>query len=165
MIEAAEAIPLDPQRLDPVAASSRGLGLWIARYRDCPLVMALGGTATMDAGAGLLEVLDRLPGPTRVLCSNDTGSQHDALAHGLVDDALRVRPIQRITPCRTTDAGVSLPRVDDDEVGAMHRRLVGRPAQHGARDRRADDADNDPADRLQQAATKDDHRHGQTSPP
>ena len=30
--------------------------------------MTVGGTATMDAGAGLLEVLDRLPGPTRVLC-------------------------------------------------------------------------------------------------
>jgi glycerate kinase len=68
VLEAAEAIPLDPDRLDPMVASSRGLGLWIARYRDCPLVVAVGGTATMDAGAGLLEVLDELPGPTRVLC-------------------------------------------------------------------------------------------------
>jgi glycerate kinase len=68
VIEAAEAIPLDASRLDVLAASSRGLGLWIERYRDCPLVVAVGGTATMDAGAGLLEVLDGLPGPTRVLC-------------------------------------------------------------------------------------------------
>ena len=68
VVEAAEAIPLDPSRLDVAAASSRGLGLWIQRYRDCPLVVAVGGTATMDAGAGLLEVLDELPGPTRVLC-------------------------------------------------------------------------------------------------
>ena len=37
VVEAAEAIPLDPSRLDVMAASSRGLGLWIARYRDCPL--------------------------------------------------------------------------------------------------------------------------------
>jgi glycerate kinase len=68
VVEAAEAIPLDPGRLDVMAASSRGLGLWIARYRDCPLVVTVGGTATMDAGAGMLEVIDRLPGPTRVLC-------------------------------------------------------------------------------------------------
>jgi len=68
VVEAAQAIPLDPSRLDVAAASSRGLGLWMARYRDCPLHVTVGGTATMDAGAGLLEVLDRLPGPTRVLC-------------------------------------------------------------------------------------------------
>ena len=68
VVEAAQAIPLDPDRLDVIAASSRGLGLWIKSLRDCPLVVAVGGTATMDAGKGLLEVLDRLPGPTRVLC-------------------------------------------------------------------------------------------------
>jgi glycerate 2-kinase len=68
VVEAAQAIPLDPERLDVIAASSRGLGLWMKRFRDCPLVVAVGGTATMDGGAGLLEVLDRLPGPTRVLC-------------------------------------------------------------------------------------------------
>ncbi len=68
VIEAAQAIPLDPGRLDAIAATSRGLGLWIRRFRDCPLVVAVGGTATMDGGAGLLEVLDELPGPTRVLC-------------------------------------------------------------------------------------------------
>jgi glycerate 2-kinase len=68
VVEAAQAIPLDPERLDVIAASSRGLGLWMRRYRDCPLVVAVGGTATMDAGEGLLDVLDRLPGPTRVLC-------------------------------------------------------------------------------------------------
>ncbi len=67
VVEAAQAIPLDPERLDVMAASSRGLGLWIRSLRDCPLVVAVGGTATMDAGEGLLEVLDRLPGPTRVL--------------------------------------------------------------------------------------------------
>jgi glycerate kinase len=72
VIEAAEAIPLDPDRLEVMAASSRGLGLWIRRYRDCPLVVTVGGTATMDAGSGLLAVLDRLPGPTRVLCDVTT---------------------------------------------------------------------------------------------
>jgi glycerate 2-kinase len=72
VIEAAEAIPLDPARLDAIAASSRGLGLWMKRYRDCPLVVTVGGTATMDAGAGLLESLDGLAGPVRVLCDVST---------------------------------------------------------------------------------------------
>jgi len=67
LVEAAEAIPFDPERLDVTAASSRGLGLFIKALRDGPLVVAVGGTATMDGGEGMLEVLDRLPGPTRVL--------------------------------------------------------------------------------------------------
>lgn len=77
VIEAAEAIPLDPARLDVMAASSRGLGLWIARYGDSPLAVTVGGTATMDAGEGMLEVLDGLPGPTTVLCDVQT-TLHDA---------------------------------------------------------------------------------------
>jgi glycerate kinase len=68
VVEAAEAIPFDPHPPDVMAASSRGLGLVIAGLRDCPLLVTVGGTATMDGGAGLLEVLDELPGPTRVLC-------------------------------------------------------------------------------------------------
>ncbi len=72
VIEAAEAIPLDRERLDAIAASSRGLGLWMRRYRDCPLVVTVGGTATMDAGAGLLEVVDGLAGPVRVFCDVST---------------------------------------------------------------------------------------------
>jgi glycerate 2-kinase len=72
VIEAAEAIPLEPAHLDAIAASSRGLGLWMKRYRDCPLVVTVGGTATMDAGVGLLEALDRLAGPVRVLCDVST---------------------------------------------------------------------------------------------
>jgi glycerate kinase len=69
VVESAEAIPLDPGRLDVRAASSRGLGELIARVGDVPrLLVCLGGTATMDAGAGLLEALDELPAPTTVLC-------------------------------------------------------------------------------------------------
>jgi glycerate 2-kinase len=71
-IEAAEAIPLDPQRLDPIAASSRGLGELIrAVGRPSHLHIGLGGTANVDAGAGLLEVLDELPAPTSVACDVD----------------------------------------------------------------------------------------------
>ena len=69
VVESAEVIPLDPTRLQVLAASSRGLGELIARIGPCPrLLVCLGGTATMDAGGGLLEVLDSLPATTIVLC-------------------------------------------------------------------------------------------------
>jgi glycerate kinase len=71
-VEAAEVIPLDPSRLDPLAASSRGLGELI-RALGAPthLYVGLGGTATVDGGAGLLEVLDELPAATTVACDVD----------------------------------------------------------------------------------------------
>jgi len=107
VVEAAEAIPLDSSRLDVLAASSRGLGLWIAQYRDCPLVVTVGGTATMDAGAGLLEVLDRLPGPTRVLCDVATtlydaprlfGPQKGATPAQIAELERRFRRVDRLAP-------------------------------------------------------------------
>jgi glycerate kinase len=69
VVEAAQAIPLDPARLDVRAASSRGLGELI-RAVGVPraLVVGLGGTANMDAGEGLLSVLAELPAPARVAC-------------------------------------------------------------------------------------------------
>jgi glycerate kinase len=68
-VEAAEAIPLDPALLDPFAASSRGLGELIrAVGRPAGLLVGLGGTANVDGGAGLLEVLSTLPAPTTVAC-------------------------------------------------------------------------------------------------
>jgi glycerate kinase len=71
-VEAAQAIPLDPARLDPVAASSEGLGLLI-RAVGSPraLLVGLGGTANVDGGRGLPGALDALPAPTRVLCDVD----------------------------------------------------------------------------------------------
>lgn len=72
LLEAAEAIPLDPERLDPFAASSRGLGELIrAVGRPRELLIGLGGTANVDGGAGLLEVLGALPAQTRVACDVD----------------------------------------------------------------------------------------------
>jgi glycerate kinase len=68
LVEAADVIPLDPARLDPLAASSRGLGELISQVEAERLVVCLGGTATMDGGAGLREVLAELPAPTTVLC-------------------------------------------------------------------------------------------------
>lgn len=69
LVEAAEAIPLDPQRLDPLHASSRGLAELIrAVGRPQRLVVCLGGTANMDAGVGMRELLQELPAPTTVAC-------------------------------------------------------------------------------------------------
>jgi glycerate kinase len=74
VVEAATAIglPLVPENeRDPLRATSRGLGELIAAAvgeRPAKLVVALGGTATVDGGAGLLQVLAELPVPTVVLC-------------------------------------------------------------------------------------------------
>jgi glycerate 2-kinase len=73
VVEAAEAIGIarmEPGELDPLAASSRGLGELIlaAAPHARELLVALGGSATADGGAGLREVVRRLPVPTRVAC-------------------------------------------------------------------------------------------------
>jgi glycerate 2-kinase len=68
VVEAASVIPFDPERLDIRAHSSRALGEALARVSASQLYVGLGGTANMDAGAGLLDVLDTLPAPTTVLC-------------------------------------------------------------------------------------------------
>jgi len=70
VVEAAEAVGLwrlAPDELDPLRASSRGLGELIIAAVDAGatrVTVALGGTATVDGGAGLLEVLPELPVPT-----------------------------------------------------------------------------------------------------
>jgi glycerate 2-kinase len=89
VVESAEVIPLDPERLDPLQASSRGLGRLIAAVRADRLLVCLGGTANVDGGAGLLEALTELPAPTVVLC--------DALVP-LRDAALRFGPQKGATP-------------------------------------------------------------------
>jgi glycerate kinase len=72
VIEAAEAIPLDPARLDAMHASSRGLGEMVhAVGHPDQLLVCLGGTANVDGGRGLLGELQTLPAPTRVLCDVD----------------------------------------------------------------------------------------------
>jgi glycerate kinase len=68
VVEAAQVLPFDSRRLDAIAASSRGLGDLLAQLQARRFILGLGGTATMDAGVGLLDVLDTLPAPTTVLC-------------------------------------------------------------------------------------------------
>jgi Glycerate kinase len=71
VIESAQVLGFHTvDRLDPLHASSRGLGELIqAAAREAEsLLVCLGGTVTVDGGAGMREVLDELPLPTRVLC-------------------------------------------------------------------------------------------------
>jgi glycerate kinase len=72
VVEAAAVIPLDPSRLDPLTASSRGLGELIsALEQPSELLVGLGGTANVDGGAGLLEVVHKLPARTLIACDVD----------------------------------------------------------------------------------------------
>ena len=74
VVEAAEAIGLAhvaPHERDPLRTSSRGLGELIAAALDGrprTLLVCLGGTATVDGGAGMLEVLEALSTETSVAC-------------------------------------------------------------------------------------------------
>jgi glycerate 2-kinase len=74
VVESAEAIGLGlvrPEERDPLRASSRGLGELIRVVlgeRLASLLVCLGGSATVDGGAGLREVLESLPVETTVAC-------------------------------------------------------------------------------------------------
>jgi glycerate 2-kinase len=74
VVESAEAIGLPRLRLeelDPMLASSRGLGELIQvalGERLTSLLVCLGGSATVDGGAGMREALDSLPVETVVAC-------------------------------------------------------------------------------------------------
>jgi glycerate kinase len=79
VVEAAQVIPFDPSGHDVMHASSRGLGELLAQLRPKgPLVIGIGGTATMDGGEGLLGARP-LPAPTTVLCDVQT-TLYDALS-------------------------------------------------------------------------------------
>jgi glycerate kinase len=106
-VEAAEVIPFDADRLDVMGASSRGFGELIVRLSPERLVVALGGTATMDAGRGLLDVLDALPAPTTVLCDVQTtlydaprlfGPQKGASAGQVAQLEERFRSLAELAP-------------------------------------------------------------------
>jgi glycerate 2-kinase len=73
-VESAQAIGLglvaEAER-DPLQASSRGLGELLAEVQDAEpveIVVFLGGTATVDGGAGLMEVLGGFRVPVRAAC-------------------------------------------------------------------------------------------------
>ena len=74
VVEAAEAVGLArvaDGELDPLSASTRGVGelvLAALAQRPTSLLVCLGGTATVDGGAGMREVLAELPVRTVVAC-------------------------------------------------------------------------------------------------
>jgi glycerate 2-kinase len=107
VVEAAQVLPLDPARLDPLTASSRGLGELLRSVRAPRLVVGLGGTATMDGGLGLLDALDELPAPTTVLCDVQTtyydaprafGPQKGAAPEVVEELERRFRAAERLAP-------------------------------------------------------------------
>jgi len=107
VVEAAQVIPLDPARLDVAAASSRGLGELLASLEAELLLVGLGGTANMDAGLGLLEVLEALPAPTTVLCDVQTtlyeapelfGPQKGAVPEQVWELRARFRELYELAP-------------------------------------------------------------------
>jgi glycerate 2-kinase len=73
-VEAAEAIGLGlvaEEERDVMRASSRGLGELIqaaVAAGPAELIVFLGGTGTVDGGAGLLDVVDSIPVPVRAAC-------------------------------------------------------------------------------------------------
>jgi glycerate kinase len=119
-VEAAEAIPLDPARLDAMHASSRGLGQVIrAIGRPTRLLVCLGGTATVDGGCGLLAELHALPASTRVACDVDAP----------LVDAARVFAAQKGA---TAEQALELEaRLEEMVELAPHARLPGAGAAGG----------------------------------
>src|SRR4051794_1519616 len=107
LVEAASVIPFDPDARDVAHASSRPLGELLASLEAERLYVALGGTANMDAGAGLLDVLAALPAPTTVLCDVRTtlydaphlyGPQKGATPEQVVELETRFRADARLAP-------------------------------------------------------------------
>lgn len=113
VIEAAAAIGLpllEPEERNPLRASSRGLGeLVLAALTEPPsaLVVALGGTATVDGGEGLRECVRELPVPTVVLCDVRTrlgdaarlfGPQKGASASDVEELERRLAAMEELAP-------------------------------------------------------------------
>ena len=81
VLECAKVIGLAGlDRLDPLNASSHGLGDLLARYRDAPRIwLGLGGSATVDGGRGWAVLI--LP-PTTVFCDVTTDLLDAAIIFG-----------------------------------------------------------------------------------
>jgi glycerate kinase len=106
-VESAEALGLDlvaPGDRDVLRASSRGLAELIHDAMDAEpaeLIVFLGGTATVDGGSGLLEVLGGFRMPTRAACD----------VRSPLLDAVRVFAPQK--------------GADDEQLAELERRFLG----------------------------------------
>lgn len=118
VVEAAAAIGLPLLALserDPLRTSSRGLGeLLLAVLAESPasLVVGLGGSATVDGGAGMRQCLRELPVPTVVLCDVRTrlggaarlfGPQKGASDEGVVELERRLEAMEELKPFADLD--------------------------------------------------------------
>jgi glycerate kinase len=108
---AAAGLPLlAPEELDPLRASTRGLGLLVAAIlaeRPTGLLVTLGGVATVDGGAGLRKVVRRVDVPLTVVCDVRTvlddaprvfGPQKGATADGVAELERRLRADPALRP-------------------------------------------------------------------
>ncbi|HSF61664.1 MAG TPA: glycerate kinase [Gaiellaceae bacterium] len=113
VVEAATAIGLPllaREERDPLRASSRGLGeLLLAVFAESPasVVVGLGGSATVDGGAGMRECVRELPVPTLVLCDVRTrlrdaarlfGPQKGATGDGVRELERRLAAMDELRP-------------------------------------------------------------------
>jgi glycerate 2-kinase len=113
VVEAAAAIGLPllaPDERDPVLATSRGLGELVGAAlasEAASLVVALGGSATVDGGSGLREVVASIPVPTVALCDVQTrladaarlfGPQKGASAADVVELERRLAAMDVLRP-------------------------------------------------------------------
>ncbi len=113
IVEASASIGLPlltPAERDPLRASSRGFGeLILAALESSPasLVLALGGVATVDGGAGLREVVGELPVPSVALYDVQTrlddaarlfGPQKGASERDVVTLTRRLRAMAELRP-------------------------------------------------------------------
>jgi glycerate kinase len=122
VVESAEPLGLWRLRIeerDPLRASSLGLGELILAAGERPLVVCLGGTASVDGGRGLRSVVSRLPAGTRVACD----------VQSVLVDAARLFARQK----GASDADIAeleAQLVDDDEL-APYARIPGAGAAGG----------------------------------
>ncbi|HEY2072516.1 MAG TPA: glycerate kinase [Gaiellaceae bacterium] len=105
VVEAASVIPFDAAHLDPFT-SSRPFGELLASLDTDRRLIGLGGTANMDAGEGMLEVVRSLP-PATVLCDVRTtlydaprlyGPQKGATPEQVAELEARFRANERLAP-------------------------------------------------------------------
>src|SRR3954451_8690681 len=114
-VEAAEVIPLDSSRLDPISASSRGLGELIAQLGSpSELLVCLGGTANVDGGGGMVGLGGALP--TKSIGAGDEG--HRCVRRGSA--FARCRPVLRRTE-RGDARAVAGARVPTRAAGLVRR--------------------------------------------
>ena len=111
VVESAQAVGLGVlAERDPLRASSRGLGELVQAARaewPAGLLVGLGGSATVDGGAGLREVLSSLPAGTVALCDVRTrladaarlyGPQKGASPDDVRELERRLAAMQDLTP-------------------------------------------------------------------